>query len=85
MRPADARLQESIMMSSSIRLLLTGPQVDWTRNTSEPRTDSEMDTEISPSAKVEMAALPIGRPSADAICIASAGWELPEKILIFFP
>ena len=40
-------------MSSSIRLLFTGPQVDCTRNTSEPRTDSEMETEISPSAKVE--------------------------------
>ena len=51
------------MMSSSIRLLFTGPQVDCTRNTSEPRTDSEMETEISPSAKVEMAALPIGSPS----------------------
>ncbi len=36
------------MMSSSIRLLFTGPQVDCTRNTSEPRTDSEMETEISP-------------------------------------
>ena len=85
MRPADARLQESIMMSSSIRLLFTGPQVDCTRNTSEPRTDSIMDTEISPSAKVEIRDLPIGRPSADAICMASAGCELPDRILMFFP
>ena len=42
MRPAEARRQASIMMSSSIRLSLTGLQVDCTRNTSLPRTDSLM-------------------------------------------
>ena len=62
-------------MSSSIRLLFTGPQVDCTRNTSEPRTDSDMETEISPSAKVEMAALPIGSPSAERSA-SQCGWEL---------
>ena len=44
-----------------------------------------IETEISPSAKVEMDALPIGRPSAEAICIASAGCELPDRILMFLP
>ena len=85
MRPADALRQASIMMSSSMRLLLTGSQVDWTRKTSEPRTDSPMDTEISPSEKVLTLALPSGRPRADAICMARAGCELPQKILMFLP
>ena len=40
MRPAEARFSASIMMSSSIRLSFTGEQVDWTTNTSEPRTVS---------------------------------------------
>ena len=47
-RPAEARRKASIMMSSSIRLLLTGLQVDCTRNTSLPRTVSLIETEISP-------------------------------------
>ena len=42
----------SIMMSSSIRLSLTGLQVDWMTNTSHPRTVSLMETETSPSAKL---------------------------------
>ena len=37
------------------------------------------------SMEGDVVALPIGSPSAEAICIASAGWELPEKILMFFP
>ena len=48
MRPAEARFRASIMMSSSIRESLTlcslpsftKEQVDWTTNTSEPRTVS---------------------------------------------
>ena len=40
------------MMSSSIRLSLTGLQVDWTTNTSLPRTVSYRETKISPSEKV---------------------------------
>ena len=37
---AEARFMASIMMRSSIRLSLTGEQVDWTTKTSEPRTVS---------------------------------------------
>ena len=34
---------------------MTGLQVDWTTNTSEPRTDSLMETAISPSEKYKYA------------------------------
>ena len=37
---AEARRAASIIISSSIRLSLTGELVDWTTNTSEPRTVS---------------------------------------------
>lgn len=40
MEAADARLKASIIISSSMRWLLTGALVDCTTNTSEPRTDS---------------------------------------------
>lgn len=40
MERAEARLQASIMMSSSIMLSLTGGAVGWMRKTSHPRIDS---------------------------------------------
>jgi len=41
---ADARLAASTMMSSSISRSLTGAQIDWTMNTSAPRTLSRYRT-----------------------------------------
>ena len=84
-RPADARLKASIMMSSSIRLSLTGRQVDCTTNTSEPRTDSPMFTEISPSEKCLTSLLPSGSPRLRAICAATLGVAFAAKILMSFP
>ena len=85
MRAAEARLSASIMMSSSIRLLLTGPQVDWMTKTSEPRTDSSMEMETSPSAKAPTVQRPSGSPMAAAISCASLRLELQAKILMSFP
>ena len=84
-RPAEARLKASIIISSSIRLLFTGPQVDCTTNTSEPRTVSSMETEISPSAKLVTVLLPKGSPSTWAISFATLGLALAVKILMSLP
>jgi hypothetical protein len=46
MRPADARLNASIMISSSITLRFTGEQIGWTMKTSRDRTFSRMRTKI---------------------------------------
>ena len=73
------------MMSSSIKLLLTGPQVDWIMNTSEPRTDSSMEMETSPSANAPTVQRPSGRPMAAAMSPASFLLELQAKILMSFP
>ena len=50
-RRADARRSASMQISSSIRLSLAGKLVDWTTNTSSPRTFSWISTKISMSAK----------------------------------
>ena len=83
MRPAEARLKASTIISSSIRLLFTGPQVDCTTKTSEPRTVSSMETEISPSAKLVTVLRPRGSPSASAISLATLA--LAVKILMSLP
>ena len=85
MRPAEARLKPSMEISSSIRLLLTGWQVDWTTKTSEPRTDSLIDRAISPSEKVLTCISPSGSPSARAICSANGRLALQLKILMSLP
>ena len=51
MRRADERFSASIRIKSSIRLSLAGNDVDWTMNTSWPRTFSCSSTKISRSAK----------------------------------
>ena len=66
------------MMRSSIRLLFTGVQVDWTTNTSLPRTVSYRETKISPSEKVPTSASPSLVPISLQISSASLGLELPK-------
>ena len=73
------------MMSSSIRLLLTGVQVDWTTNTSLPRTVSYKDTKTSPSENVPTSDSPSFVPMSLQISSASFGLELPENTLISLP
>ena len=73
------------MISSSMMWLLTGAQVDCTTNTSEPRTDSLMETAISPSEKVVTSELPSGSPRPEAICRATGRLELALKILMSLP
>jgi len=85
MRPAEARRKASIMMSSSIRLLLTGLQVDCTTNTSQPRTDSLMETETSPSAKAVTVLSPRSSPSSAQIPFAKGTLAFAVKTLISFP
>ncbi len=51
MRRAEDRRAASIMISSSIRWSFAGNEVDWTMNTSSPRTFSWSSTKISMSAK----------------------------------
>ena len=85
MRPALARLAASIMMSSSMRLSLTGVQVDWMMNKSLPRTVSSMWMLISPSEKVETSMPPNSVLSLRAIASAKGRLELPENNLISLP
>ena len=85
MRPALARLQASIITSSSISRSLTGLQVELMRNTSLPRTLSYRDTEASPSAKVLTSASPSLMPMILQISCARAGLALPVKILMSLP
>ena len=75
----------SIMMSISMRLSLTGAQVDWTIKTSEPRTVSLMETEISPSLKVRTSEFESLSPSESAMLLATGRLEFAEKILMSFP
>ena len=68
-----------------MRLSLTGTQVDWMMNTSLPRTESKISTDISLSLKVVISMLAsafhILRPHAYLeIFSASPGTELPETI-----
>ena len=60
MRRADARLNASIITSSSIRWSFTGGQVGWITKTSWPRTFSLICTYTSPSEKRETSASPSG-------------------------
>ena len=78
-------MQASIMMSSSIRLSLTGLQVELIRNTSLPRTLSYRETDASPSAKDFTSASPSLMPISLQISCASAGLALPVKILMSLP
>ena len=78
-------MSASIMMSSSIRLSFTGELVDWTTNTSEPRTVSKMDTKFSPSEKAPVSALPKGMLSSLQMSLARALLELPAKIFRSLP
>ena len=82
---AEARFMASIMIRSSMMLLFTGEQVDWTIKQSEPRTDSNRETAISPSLKVPTSDFPKGRPRHSAIRLATIGLELAVKILMSFP
>ena len=75
----------SVITSNSIKLSFTGPQVDWTRNTSAPRTGSYTDTEHSPSAKWVHTASPSEMFRLSHIPCASAGLAFPVKTLISFP
>ena len=49
------------MISSSIRWVLAGAQVDWITKQSQPRTFSQISTLTSPSLKVPTSALPTSR------------------------
>ena len=85
MRPAEARFNASMMISSSIRLLLTGLQVGWTTNTSLPRTVSYRETNTSPSEKAPTSDSPSFVPICAQISFASFRFALPENTLISFP
>ena len=73
------------MMSSSIRLLLTGLQVDCTTKTSQPRTVSLIETEISPSANAVTVLSPRSSPSSEQIPRAKGMLELALNTLIWLP
>ena len=73
------------MMSSSMRLLLTLPQVDCTTNTSLPRTVSYRETKISPSENVPTSDSPSLVPMSLQISDASWGLALPVKTFRSLP
>ena len=73
------------MISSSMRLSLTGLQVELMRNTSLPRTVSYRETDTSPSAKVFTSDSPSLVPMIWQISFARAGLELPVNTLMSLP
>src|SRR5712692_2366259 len=80
-RPAEARLNASRMMNSSIRCSLTGGQVGWMTKTSCPRIESSILTLISPSAKRRRRVSVRGTESPAEIFSASAGLAEPANSL----
>src|SRR5208282_2280150 len=79
MRAALARRTASIMMNISIRLWFVGGQVDWTMNTSSPRTFSSTFTNVSPSGNGEMLHLPSSMPMYLQIARARGSLAVPLK------
>src|SRR5581483_7985480 len=79
MRWAEARLKESSITRSSIRLSFTGGQVGCTTKTSAPRTFSSIWTKTSPSENRATSACPRASPRMPAISSASWRFALPEK------
>ena len=61
-RPADARLKASIMISSSMIDWLTGRQVGWTTKTSFSRTLSRILTKMFSLANWKTSARPGSEP-----------------------
>ena len=83
MRPAEARLSASTMITSSIRLSLVGAHVDCSTNTSWPRTFSLISTMISPSEKRDTTARPEQErkcPTEHRIDNDRIGWEVAADI-----
>src|SRR5215471_2938842 len=76
-RRADARRSASRRMNSSIRLSLTGWHVGWITNTSWPRSESWMLTEISPSGNRRTRGSVSGTPISSEMSAPSSGLELP--------
>src|SRR5216683_6649147 len=77
-RPAEARLNASRMMNSSIRCSLTGGEVGWITNTSCPRIESSILTLISPSGKWRRRGSVSWTSRISAIFAASIGLAPPE-------
>src|SRR6218665_3837924 len=66
------------MISNSIRLSFAGKAVDWTTNTSSPRTLSRISTKISSSAKRRTLAWVISTSRYWAIACTRGRFELPD-------
>ena len=81
-RQAEDRRSASSVISSSIRLSFAGNEVDWTTNTSRPRTFSWISTKTSMSAKRLMEALVRGRFRVEATASANGRLLFPVTILI---
>src|SRR4051812_41529830 len=79
-RPADALLKASIMISSSMTERFTGEQIGWTMKTSRERTFSRMRTKTFSFENSNTSASPIGISSARQIETASSGCALPLKM-----
>src|SRR3990172_5651553 len=79
MRPADARLNASIMISSSITLLFTGELRGWTMKTSLARTFSRMRTKMFSLLNSKTSHWPSGISREAQMSWASCGWALPVK------
>src|SRR6266700_4091521 len=80
-RRAELRFNASSVISSSIRLSLTGYDVDWMTKTSSPRTFSWISTKISMSEKRRTLALVNGR--LRYVEMASASGRLLLQVRIF--
>src|ERR1017187_7207624 len=88
MRLALARRSASMTMNSSIKLWFVGGEVDWTTNTSSPRTFSSIFTNVSPSGNGLMVDLPSSIPMDLVMDSANGRFELPLKIFTtskYFP
>ncbi len=78
MRPAEARLNASIMISSSMIDWFTGRHVGWTRKTSFSRTLSRTRTKMFSFANWKTSARPCSAPRYRQILRASSGFAFPE-------
>ncbi len=82
MRRAEARRSASVMISNSIKWSLAGYDVDWTMNTSDPRTFSWISTKISMSAKRRTYRFGQRRAEACGDGVGQSGVQFPAMSLI---
>ena len=76
-RPADALLAASIMISSSMMLSFTGTEHGWTRKTSRSRTFSKIRTKVLSLLNLNTSQAPSAMDRCEQMSFANCGWAFP--------